>query len=430
MAGEKLTQIKIRKQNQIIETIPISISVENIQYDENFSLKEKIDNLNLDNKLNKNLGRVYFGQFLTIDENGEIIPSVLNTENIRQSLNIPIKLGDLNNDQGYITEIALSEEYKLEKETINQFINNFNDLKINSQLALDDLNNNIIDPINKKLLDIQAFMIDPKTYIDNHKNTPSQSLTNVAKKIVQIEQSIDSLNQKQNELVSISDQHSNQISAIQTNLSNFQEKIQFQNDKQNGVIVGTEPSKIQFGISGQSAPLNLTSMLFFGNDINKVGMQVNSQEQGGWRLVGRMHDNEMPGISLYHVRNSKWEYNTEIFIQGQQITVQNGVLYSGVITNDLTKIKFFIPLKKSCRTRKIVAQWAKTSNQLRIRTAQGGYVNDSEYFDIGNKNITYTGTTTGIIIDIENKNKTTFQNIENNSLLNVHFLSDVTFIFN
>lgn len=110
---------------------------------------------------------------MTIDENGEIIPSVLNTENIRQSLNIPIKLGDLNNDQGYITETALSEEYKLEKETINQFINNFNDLRINSQLALDDLNNNIIDPINEKLLDIQAFMIDPKTYIDNHKNTSS-----------------------------------------------------------------------------------------------------------------------------------------------------------------------------------------------------------------------------------------------------------------
>ena len=460
MAGEKLTQIKVRNgTGTVTETIPISVSVNNIKYDDNVSLKEKIDSLKLDTKLNKNLGASKAGQFLIVGTNGNIQSTELNTAAIKQSLNIPTKLSKFENDVPYITAKVLKDDYSLE--TASQQANNTIDTMNNKIETLrEDLancrnsvntnqtsNTNSFITLNQQINDIYSFMQNPQAYYNTRKNNQNMAVNTVAaKQIIDNTKDITSIKENIKKILGdnqASDQASQatsgRIGLLESNFAAFKKSIEDVNGVNKlGHMDFQNMPQIRFGDdAGVTSDIRI-----WGNADNLVGVSAtNTINNKRYGVLARLETNasgqarSYKGLSIWNYNDNLWEYSTERFVPGETITLTNGSIFAGYVTTGGRDLKFFIPLNKSCRwcpMESFYVNWNRTTDDvLYIRGIKGlignqtgtyaNYFNPKNTKNVNKKvNVLWYPKETGIELRFQSKDGTAFANATNETPITLH----------
>lgn len=450
MAEEKkLTQVKIRNGNgDVTETIPVAVSVNNIKYDGNTSLKTKIDSLQLDTKLDKNLGAGKEGYFLALDAAGNIVPENLNTDKIKQSLHIPTDLSQFNNTTNFVTEEDLKNKYSLEyssseDNTITALNENIEEMKKkikNNTSTLNTIKNDISDKdlaYNKEINHFKSFMQDINGFYNLRidENTDGHNLIPTALQIIENTNKISDLEDKL-------DTEANLISDIGSSFSIFEQLYQFK-DIENKVDKISYSPNVEYIHFGDSAGDSKTHhMNLWGNTINRVGISATSAEDNRtiaiWaRLDGWKGLNLGEYITKDGVETNTLIYNTQKYLFNETVTIEQGILGTGHISNGGKTVYFFIPLPKGCPVSttpgyktSIIPAWTTNSDgvQFSIRTTSG-YLNNTQYLNTKNFTAILTPHFNGIHISLKNSSNKAFTNATNNTPVTVEIARQFSLTF-
>lgn len=381
MAEEKkLTQVKIRNGNgDVTETIPVAVSVNNIKYDGNTSLKTKIDSLQLDTKLDKNLGSDKEGQFLMVSSSGDVVSENLNTTVIKQALQIPTDLAQFENETKFVREEDLKNKYSLEYtqqassgtitgNTINNLSNSLENLQqtfstyIDTAASTQSENKQQIDALDRKMNDIYSFMQGAQAYYNTRKDLEDEAInTNTAKQIIDNTNDIIQIKQDINKILGDSaaaDQQSQatsgRIGVLESNFETFKKSLEDVNavDKLKQIYFSTSNPTVLFGDRE-----NTSAIQIWGNADNHVAISAtNLANNKRYAILARTGTSvgtgnaiSNRGIAIYNYTDEIWEYNTDRYEPGETVTLTNGQIYAGYVTTGGKDLKFFIPLRKSCR---------------------------------------------------------------------------------
>lgn len=450
MAEEKkLTQVKIRNGNgNVTETIPVSVSVNNIKYDDNTSLKNKIDSLQLDTKLDKNLGAGKEGYFLALDEAGNIIPENLNTDKIKQSLHIPTDLSQFNNATKFVTEEDLKNNYSLEyssseDNTITALNENIEEMKKkikNNTSTLNNIKNDISDKdliYNKEINHFESFMQDVNGFYNLRvdKNADGHNLIPTA---LQIIENTDKISKLESKLAT----ETKLRSQLESSFDSFTKLYQFKDieNKVDKIHYSPNISYVHFGDGNSSSKTD--HMNFWGNTINRVAISATSTEDNRKiAILARLDGWKGLNLAEYVTKNGEETgtliYNTQKYLFNETVTINAGILGTGYISNGGKAVYFFIPLPKSCPISttqgykaSIVPAWTTNSDhaQFSIRTTSG-YLNSTQYLDITKFTVTLTPHFNGVHVSLKYPNDKAFTNATNNTPISVQVTRQFSLTF-
>lgn len=454
MAGEKLTQIKIRDGQGISQSVPIQVTADQVTYN-NGTVGQVIQNLqtnigNINGKVNINQSG-HAGQFLMVNANDQVEPAELSLDAIKAAMGnfdfeataLRIATSKINNDvmptlnllsQGFNNHIKAHTEDTEEKFGYNTRLNKVQEKSSQNKTTLENLTKQggTIENINKTLKtasEAAAAAYDNIFYTGYNENNQEV------------------LKSRIDDLKSSLDTKVNVKNGYNLSKNNFTDGYKAKLDKVHfGSAINTDSTSGHQVFFGENT---VTSRIgFWGNKTTKIGIAIsNTEDSKRWRLLAQINtgntEHRYLGLTLQDYdtskgrkRGDKQVYNTEYFLPGEFFTVSSGTCYSGLITNESKALHFFIPMPRRCdhsNIKSITATFSKTKT-FSVR-CPGGYLPNSNgssgpiEMDTNDKKFEFIKKSNGIAVKVTNKDGSKITNI-NNTNVNVYFTTSFKFTFN